>query len=393
MKIFRSILKVAKPHFEKGGRLEKLYNAYDAFETFLFVPGESTPGGAHVRDGIDLKRTMFTVVIAMAPCLVFGIWNVGHQHYLGVGELTGVFEGFTAKLLYGALRVLPIVAVTYFVGLNTEFAFAVLRGHPVNEGFLVTGMLIPLIVPPTIPLWMVALATVFAVVIGKEAFGGTGMNILNVALTARVFLFFAYPTYISGDQVWVAGNPEEFVDGYSGATPLGVGYIDGMDGLAAAAPFTYDLRNMVLGTIPGSIGETSAIAVGLGALVLIATGVGSWKIMASVLAGTVTASSLLTALNITPFQGVPAYYHLFMGGMLFATVYMATDPVTAAQTEKGKWIYGFLIGVFGIVIRVLNPAYPEGFMLAILLMNVFAPTIDHVVVQSNIKRRAARVLQ
>ncbi len=393
MKIFRSILNLAKPHFEKGGLLEKHYNAYDAFETFLFVPGEATAGGAHVRDGIDLKRTMFTVIISLAPCLVFGIWNVGHQHHLAIGELTGVLEGFGPKMLFGAMRVLPIVAVTYFVGLNTEFAFAVLRGHPVNEGFLVTGSLIPLIVPPTIPLWMVALATVFAVVIGKEAFGGTGMNILNVALTARVFLFFAYPTYISGDQVWVAGDPGNFVDGYSGATPLGVGYIDGMDGLTAAAPFTYDLWNMILGTIPGSIGETSAIAVGLGALVLIVTGVGSWKIIASVLAGAFAASSLLTALNISPFQGVPAYYHFFMGGMLFATVYMATDPVTAAQTEKGKWVYGFLVGVFGIVIRVLNPAYPEGFMLAILLMNVFAPTIDYVVVRSNIKRRAARVLQ
>jgi Na+-transporting NADH:ubiquinone oxidoreductase subunit B len=393
MKVFKSLLSVAKPHFEKGGKLEKLHHAYDAFETFLFVPGQATSTGTHIRDGIDLKRTMFTVVIAMVPCLLFGIWNVGHQHYLAIGDLTGLADGFIAKMLYGAMRVLPIVAVTYFVGLNTEFAFAVIRKHPVNEGFLVTGMLIPLIVPPTIPLWMVALATIFAVVIGKEAFGGTGMNVLNVALTARVFLFFAYPTYISGDRVWIAGDPEQFVDGLSGATPLGVAYVEGIEGLRAVTPFVYDLKGMLLGTIPGSIGETSAIAVGLGALILVGTGIGSWKIMASVLAGTLATSSLLAALDISPFQGVPAYYHFFMGGMLFATVYMATDPVTAAQTEKGKVVYGFLIGVFGIVIRVLNPAYPEGFMLAILLMNVFAPTIDHIFVQANINRRARRVLQ
>ncbi len=393
MKVFKALLGTVEPHFAKGGKLEKLHNAYDAFETFLFVPGEATSSGTHIRDGVDLKRTMFTVVLAMVPCLLYGIWNVGHQHHLAIGELTGVWDGFIAKFLYGAMRVLPIVAVTYFVGLNTEFAFAVIRKHPVNEGFLVTGMLIPLIVPPTIPLWMVALATLFAVVIGKEAFGGTGMNILNVALTARVFLFFAYPTYISGDRVWISGDPEQFVDGLSGATPLGVAYIDGMNGLAGVAPFVYDLKNMVLGTIPGSIGETSAIAVALGALILLATGIGSWKIMASVVAGTLATSSLLGVLDISPFQGVPAHYHLFMGGMLFATVFMATDPVTAAQTEKGKLVYGFLIGVFGIVIRVLNPAYPEGFMLAILLMNVFAPTIDHFVVQANVKRRASRVLQ
>jgi Na+-transporting NADH:ubiquinone oxidoreductase subunit B len=283
--------------------------------------------------------------------------------------------------------------VAYLVGLGTEFAFAVIRGHAVNEGFLVTGMLIPLILPPEIPLWMVALATAFAVVIGKEAFGGTGMNILNVALVARVFLFFAYPTYISGDQVWVAGDDTGFVDGYSGATPLAVAYLDGMAGLDAAEPFRYDLWNMVVGTIPGSIGETSAIAVGIGAVVLIVTGIGSWSVMASVVAGTLITSGLLASIGIAPFQGVPAHYHLVMGGMLFATVFMATDPVTAAQTATGKIVYGFLIGVFGIVIRVLNPAYPEGWMLAILLMNVFAPTIDHVVVQANIKRRMRRALQ
>ena len=393
MKIFKSLLRIAKPQFEKGGKLEKLHNAYDAFETFLFVPGQPTRGGTHIKDGIDLKRTMFTVIIAMIPCLLFGIWNVGHEHFIALGEFVGVWDGLLAKMMYGAVQVLPIVAVAYFVGLNTEFAVAVIRNHPVNEGFLVTGMLIPLILPPTIPLWMVALATLFAVVIGKEAFGGTGMNILNVALTTRVFIFFAYPTYITGDRVWVAGDAGQFVDGYSGATPLAVAYLDGLDGLAAATPFVYDLKNMIVGTIPGSIGETSAIAVAIGAIVLLVTGIGSWKIMASVVAGSLATSTLLSAIEISPFPDVPTYYHLFMGGMLFATVFMATDPVTAAQTEKGKFVYGFLIGVFGIVIRVLNPAYPEGWMLAILLMNVFAPTIDHFFVQANIKRRINRVLQ
>jgi Na+-transporting NADH:ubiquinone oxidoreductase subunit B len=393
MKLLKGMLGAVRPHFTEGGKFQKLHYAYDAFETFLFVPARTTEGGAHIKDGIDLKRTMFTVVVAMLPCLFFGIWNVGHQHYVAIGEMTGLADGFTAKVLYGSLRVLPIMVVAYAFGLGTEFAFAVVRRHPVNEGFLVTGMLIPLILPPGIPLWMVALATVFAVVIGKEAFGGTGMNILNVALVARVFLFFAYPTYISGDQVWVAGDPDQYVDGYSGATPLAVAYLDGMSGLEAAAPFSYDLWNMVVGTIPGSIGETSAIAVALGALILLITGVGSGKVMGSVVAGTLVTASALAALDIAPFAGVPAYYHLFMGSMLFATVYMATDPVTAAQTERGKYVYGFLIGVFGIVIRVLNPAYPEGWMLAILLMNVFAPTIDHIILRGNMKRRTRRALQ
>lgn len=394
MKLFRNILNGIKPHFEEGGKLNKLYYAYDAFETFLFVPGHATdPGGTHIKDGIDLKRTMFTVVIAMVPCLLFGIWNVGHQHFLAMGEFIGAGEGFMDKVMYGALKVLPIVIVSYAVGLGVEFGFAVARKHPVNEGFLVTGMLIPLVMPPTLPLWMVALATIFAVVIGKEAFGGTGMNILNVALTARVFVFFAYPTFISGDQVWVAGDPSTFVDGFSGATPLAVAYVDGLQGLASMQHMAYDLKSIIIGTIPGSIGETSLIAIGIGALILIVTGIGSWRIMLSVIAGAMATSALLFALDINPFPNVPAHYHLFMGSLLFATVFMATDPVTAAQTEKGKYIYGFLIGVFGIIIRVLNPAYPEGWMLAILLMNVFAPTIDHIVVQANIKRRLSRALK
>ena len=384
MQIFKNLLSTIKPHFEKGGKLEKFYYGYDAFETFLFVPGHSThKGETHIKDSIDLKRTMFTVIVAMTPCLLFGIWNVGHQYYLNLGEFTGLMEGFLDKVIHGSIQVLPIVIVSYGVGLGIEFAFAIMRKHPVNEGFLVTGMLIPLVMPPTLPLWMVALATAFAVLIGKEAFGGTGMNILNVALTARVFVFFAYPTYISGDKVWIA-------DGVTGATPLGVGYLDGIEGLASHDH--YSLLNMIIGVIPGSIGETSLLAIGAGATILILTGIGSWRIMLSVIGGAFLTAMVISLFDITPFSGVPPHYHLFMGSMLFAAVFMATDPVTAAQTETGKIIYGLLIGVFGMIIRVLNPAYPEGWMLAILLMNVFAPTIDHMVVQSNIKRRLSRAL-
>ncbi len=391
MKLFENILENIKPHFEEGGKLNKLYYAYDAFETFLFVPGHAAdPGGTHIKDGIDLKRTMFTVVVAMIPCLLFGIWNVGHQHFIAMGEFVGAGEGFMDKVMFGALKVLPIVIVSYGVGLGVEFAFAVTRKHPVNEGFLVSGMLIPLVMPPTVPLWMVALATIFAVIIGKEAFGGTGMNILNVALTARVFIFFAYPTFISGDQVWVAGDPSSFIDGFSGATPLAVGYLDGMQGLASMQHVSYDLQNLIVGMIPGSIGETSAIAIGLGAILLLVTGIASWRVMLSMLIGAFLMATVLYIADISPFPDVPAHYHLFMGSFLFAMVFMATDPVTAAQTQTGKYIYGFLIGVFGMIIRVLNPAYPEGWMLAILLMNVFAPTIDHYIVQQNIKRRVTR---
>ncbi len=394
MKLFENFLGNIKPHFEEGGKLHKMYYAYEAFETFLFVPGHvSEEGNTHIKDGIDLKRTMFTVVVAMIPCLLFGIWNVGHQHFIAMGEFLGAGEGFMDKVMFGALKVLPIVIVSYGVGLGVEFAFAVSRRHPVNEGFLVTGMLIPLIMPATIPLWMVALATIFAVVVGKEAFGGTGMNILNVALTARVFIFFAYPTYISGDAVWVAGDPSTFIDGFSGATPLAVAYLDGLQGLSSMQHVTYDFSNLALGLIPGSVGETSAIAIGIGAVILLVSGIASWRVMLSLLIGAFVTSIIFFAADINPFPDVPAYYHIFMGGMLFAMVFMATDPVTAAQTEKGKYIYGFLIGVFGMIIRVLNPAYPEGWMLAILLMNVFAPTIDHMIIQSNIKRRLSRALK
>jgi len=391
MKLFENLIGKVKPHFEEGGKLENYYYGFEALETFLFVPGHPSQG-THIKDGIDLKRTMFTVVVAMIPALLFGMWNVGHQHFVAMGEFAAMGEGFMDKILFGSVTVLPIVIVAYGVGLGIEFVFAMIRRHPVNEGFLVSGMLIPLIMPPTIPLWMVALATAFAVIIGKEAFGGTGMNILNVALIARVFVFFAYPTYMSGDAVWVAGDPSLFVDGFSGATPLGVAYLGGAQALADVSFLHYDLTSLIIGTVPGSIGETSVIAIGIGALILLITGIASWRVMASVVVGALTAGFLFSLGGISFFEGVPAYAHLVMGSMMFATVFMATDPVTSAHTATGKLIYGFLIGIFGMVIRALNPAYPEGWMLAILLMNVFAPTIDHFVVQSNIKRRLSRAL-
>ena len=390
MKFIEDQLHKIKPHFEEGGKLEKLYWGFEAFETFLFVSDRTANDGVHIKDGIDLKRTMFTVVIALIPSLLFGMWNVGHQHFLAIGEFTALADGFMDKLIYGAIKVLPIVVVAYGTGLGIEFMIAIVRGHPVNEGFLVSGMLIPLLMPPTIPMWMVALATAFAEVLGKEAFGGTGMNILNVALLARVFIFFAYPTYISGDAVWVAGEAANFVDGFSGATPLGVAYLGGAEALANVAVHDYSMMSLILGTVPGSIGESSVIAIGIGALILISTGIGSWRIMLSVLVGAFVTASVFSFAGISYFQGVTPFMHIIMGSMLFATVFMATDPVTAAQTTRGKWIYGFLIGVFGMIIRALNPAYPEGWMLAILLMNVFAPTIDHFIVQSNIKRRLSR---
>ena len=327
---------------------------------------------------------MFTVVLSLVPCLLFGMWNVGHQHFLATGQQAE----FLAKFLFGLSVVLPMLMVSYGVGLTIEFIFAVLRGHPVNEGYLVTGMLIPLILPPTIPLWMVAFATAFAVIIGKEAFGGTGMNILNIALAARVFLFFAYPAYMAGDNIWVASGAAKFVDGFSGATPLAAAYSGGLEGLSRQ----YSLSDLFLGAIPGSVGETSVVAIAIGACLLIFTGIGSWSIMASVIAGAFATGAIFTLAGIQPFQGVPPHYHLVMGSVLFAAVFMATDPVTAAQTAKGKIVYGLLIGVAGMVIRVLNPAYPEGWMLAILLMNVFAPAIDHYFVSANMRRRLQRAL-
>ncbi|WP_339924117.1 NADH:ubiquinone reductase (Na(+)-transporting) subunit B [uncultured Cyclobacterium sp.] len=397
MKFLRDLLDKQKPLFQKGGKLEDLYYLYEAGETFMFSPNHTTAiKGAQVKDAIDLKRMMITVVIAMIPCLIFGIYNTGHLHYLAVGE-AGTFGD---KFILGLTLVLPIVLVAYTAGGIVEAVFAVVRKHPINEGFLVTGMLIPLVVPATTPLWQVALATVFAVVIAKEVFGGTGMNILNVAMTARAFLYFAYPAQISGDQVWTYLGDKMPVDGFSGATALAVAYQSGQDGVNAVSNLAshnaslmdnmFGFQNMFMGFIPGSIGETSTLMVLIGAAILLFTGVASWKIIVSGFGGAYIMAAVMQLLAVNEFMAMPAHYHLVMGGIAFGIVFMATDPVSAAQTESGKWIYGLLIGVLTIIIRVTNPAYPEGIMLAVLFMNVFAPLIDYYVVKANKKRRLQR---
>lgn len=391
MKIFRNLLDSVKPNFEKGGKLEKFYPAYDAIETFLFVPGHTSNSGAHIRDAIDLKRTMITVVLALLPALLFGIWNTGYQHFLALGQDASFWEMFG----FGAIKVLPIVVVSYAVGLGVEFVFGIINGHSINEGFLVTGMLIPLCLPVGIPLWMVAVATLFAVIIGKEVFGGTGMNILNVALTARAFLFFAYPTLMSGDKVWIdttTAAGQTLADGYTGATLLAQStesattYVN-----AAGVQFTDVFSAAFMGTIPGSIGETSVLAILIGAAILLYTGIGSWRIMLSATVGGLVMGLIFNAFAVNSFMAVPAINQLVFGGFAFGVVFMATDPVTASQTNRGKWIYGFLIGIFAIMIRVFNPAYPEGVMLAILFMNVMAPLIDHYVIRANVSKRLKRV--
>lgn len=389
MKLLRNFLDGIKPNFEKGGKLEKLHPAFDAFETFAFVPGHTAHSGAHIRDAIDLKRTMVLVIIAMVPALLFGMWNVGALHYSALGAEASLIEAFT----FGAIKVLPIVAVSYIVGLGIEFAAAIIRGHQVNEGFLVTGMLIPLIMPVTMPLWMVAVSTAFAVIIGKEVFGGTGMNILNVALTARAFAFFAYPKNMSGDKVWVdttTASGESVVDGYSGATALGE--------LASTGSTNFSAMDAFLGFVPGSIGETSTLAILIGAAILMYTGIASWKIMLSALVGAFVMGGIFNVFGqyaVSPeqigFMSLPFWQQTLYGGFAFGVVFMATDPVSAAQTERGKWIYGFLVGFFAIMIRVFNPAYPEGIMLSILFMNVMAPLIDHYVLEANISKRLKRV--
>ena len=397
MKFLRDALDKVKPHFEEGGKWEKYFYIFEAHETLLFSPKETTYSkGVQIRDAIDMKRMMMTVIISMLPCLIFGIWNVGHQHFLALGQDAELMD----KIIIGAIRVVPIIIVSYVVGLGIEFTFSVIRQHPVNEGFLVTGMLIPLVMPATVPLWQVALATAFAVIIGKEAFGGTGMNILNVALTARAFLYFAYPSQISGEVWTYLGDNAQAVAGYSGATPLALGadaVATGSDMMANMASFgagwadnMYSFSSMFFGFMPGSIGETSTLMCLIGALILVATGVGSWKIIVSVFAGAFGMGLLLNGFGANNFMLMPAHYHLVIGGLAFGAVFMATDPVTAAQTEKGKWIYGFGIGVLTVIIRVLNPAYPEGIMLAILFFNVFAPLIDFYVVKANKKRRLQR---
>jgi len=396
MKFIKNIFDSNKPLFEKGGKFEKLMPLFETFETLFFVPSEVTSfKGTQIKDAIDLKRMMMTVIISMLPCLLFGIWNVGYQHTLATGESLTFIE----QIFLGLIVVLPIVVVSYGTGLGIEFIFGIKKGHALNEGFLVSGMLIPLVVPPTIPLWQVALATAFAVLIGKEVFGGTGMNILNVALTARAFLYFAYPSQISGD-VWTYLGDKTPIDGYTGGTSLAianeasVGGQNVVEALASSntvvsADF-FNFSNLFLGFIPGSIGETSALMALIGAVILIITGVGSWKIIVSVFGGAYLTGLLFNFIGANEYMLMPAHYHLVIGGMAFGAVFMATDPVTATQTEKGKWIYGILIGVLTVLIRVFNPAYPEGIMLAILFMNVFAPLIDFYIVKANKQRRILR---
>ncbi|MFA5324782.1 MAG: NADH:ubiquinone reductase (Na(+)-transporting) subunit B [Bacteroidales bacterium] len=382
MNALRKHIDKIKPNFAKGSKLGFLNSTFDAFESFLFVPNKVTKGGSHVKDSVDLKRIMTAVIISVLPAVLFGMWNIGYQHNLAIGG----DMGFWPIVLYGFLKILPLYLVSYIVGLGIEFTSAQIRGHEVNEGYLVTGMLIPLIVPVSIPLWMLALAVAFAVIIGKEVFGGTGMNIWNPALLARAFLFFAYPGHMTGDKVWVAGlQKDAIVDGFSGATPLA----QISDGLGS---IQYSFSDMFFGFIPGSVGETSTLAILIGAFILIYTGVGSWKIMFSCVLGALTIGFIanIFALSEASILAVPAYYHLVMGGFAFGAVFMATDPVSSAQTEKGKWIYGFLIGAFAVTIRLFNPGYPEGMMLAILLMNTFAPLIDYYVVEGNIKKRLKR---
>ncbi|WP_046757260.1 NADH:ubiquinone reductase (Na(+)-transporting) subunit B [Kordia jejudonensis] len=380
----------------------KMAPAFNALHTFLYLPNETTHNGTHIKAADDLKRTMNTVIMALVPCLIYGMFNAGYQHYLALGEIEAA-NGFLGgsfwtldNLILGAWQVLPLVVVSYGVGLAVEFLFAVIKGHEVEEGYLVTGMLVPLIVPVDIPLWMLAVAVIFGVVIGKEVFGGTGMNILNPALTIRAFLFFAYPTWMSGDKVWVHGAVERAgtPDAISGETLLGAyAQNSSLPGI--------DYWDMFWGLIPGSVGETSKFLIIIGALFLIFTKVGSWRIMLSTLIGALVMGLIFNGVvdagwipDTSKFYGlmsVPFWQHLIIGSILFGAVYMATDPVTAAQTNKGKWIYGFLIGFISIMIRVFNPAYPEGVFLAILLMNVFAPTIDHYVVQGNVKKRMKRL--
>ena len=382
----------------KGTRMAPAFNA---IHTFLYLPNETTKNGTHIKAADDLKRTMNTVIMAMVPCLIFGMFNAGYQHYLALGtiEASNGFLGDSfwtiENLIVGAWKVIPLLIVSYGVGLLIEFIFAVIKGHEVEEGYLVTGMLVPLIVPVDLPLWMLAVAVAFGVVIGKEVFGGTGMNILNPALTIRAFLFFAYPTWMSGDKVWVHGAVERAgtADAISGETILG--------SYAQSQDVVYSYADMFFGLIPGSIGETSKILIILGALFLIFTKVGSWRIILSTLIGALVMGLIFNSVvdlglinQTSKFYGlmsVPFWQHLIIGSILFGAVYMATDPVTASQTNKGKWIYGFLIGFISIMIRVFNPAYPEGVFLAILLMNVFAPTIDHYVIQGNVKKRMKRL--
>ncbi len=398
MKFLRNQLDKVEPLFVKGGKLERLYPVYEAADTFLYTPGHRTESGPHVRDAIDLKRTMILVVLALLPATLFGIWNVGFQVMratidtgLRPSDLALDFSetGHLRALWDGLYQFGPIYFVTIAVGGTIEAIFSIVRKHEINEGFLVTSLLFPLTLPPDIPLWQVAVGIAFGVIIGKEIFGGTGMNILNPALTARVFLYFAYPQQISGDEVWVAAAKENWVDGFAGATPLATFFNHGW----ASEQYLYSLSDCLFGFIPGSIGETSAIACLIGAVVLIASKIGSWRIMAGCLIGTAWTVLVLNALSPAPdhYMSIPLHWHLVSGSFAFGAVFMATDPVSASQTNLGRWIYGFLIGALMVMVRVLNPAYPAGIMLAILFMNVFAPLIDHYVMKANIRRREVRL--
>ena len=386
-----------EPNFVKGAKYEKWNPLFETIATFAFTPKLVTTKGAHIRDGVDLKRTMMMVIIALIPCLLFGIYNTGHWQM--VAELGNrnlpYWENGLNKFWNGSIIVLPLIVVSYGVGLGIEFLFGMLRGHSLHEGFLVSGMLIPLTMPADVPLWMVGVATAFAVIIGKEIFGGTGMNIINVALTARAFLFFAYPTSMSGDKVWMAGTETTKVDGFTGSTALGdlATFMSDKPVFQNLNGFTseYTLSESFIGMIPGSIGETSTLACLIGAAILLITGVGSLRIMASFFVGGLAMGLLLNLMGGNPYFELPAVYHLVIGSFAFGAIFMATDPVSAAQTAKGKLVYGFLGGLLAILIRVLNPAYPEGVMLAILFMNISAPIIDYYVIQGNINRRLKRI--
>ena len=387
----RKYIDKIKPAFEKGGKFGFLHSTFDAFESFLYVPDTVTRKGSHIRDCVDLKRIMIIMVLALVPAMLFGIWNTGYQHSLAFG-LTD--WGFWDIVGYGLVKVIPLYLVSYIVGLAIEFISAQIRGHEVNEGYLVSGMIIPLIVPADVPLWMLAIAVAFAVILGKEVFGGTGMNIWNPALLCRAFLFFSYPSMMSGDTIWTSGVTRYMaegkafacgnglVDSYSGATPLAHPTVEGLQSAGTS------LWDLISGVIPGCVGETSVIAILIGAVILIWTGVASWKIMFSSLVGGLAIGYLGFATGVTD---LPGYYQLLMGGFLFGTVFMATYPVTSARTETGKWIYGFLVGALAVTVRLFNPGYPEGMMLAILLMNTFAPLIDHYVTDAAISRRAKKV--
>jgi Na+-transporting NADH:ubiquinone oxidoreductase subunit B len=379
----RNYLNKIKPAFEEGGKLHAFRSVFDGFETFLYVPNTTARSGAHIHDAIDSKRIMSMVVIALMPAMLFGMYNVGYQNYLAAGTLDQA--GFWSIFFYGFLAVLPKILVSYIVGLGIEFAWAQWKGEEIQEGYLVSGIIIPLIVPVGCPLWILAIACAFAVIFAKEIFGGTGMNIFNVALVTRAFLFFSYPQKMSGDTVWVAsdkifGLGNTLPDSYTCATPLAQ--------VGQGTEVSSNLCDMITGFIPGSIGETSVIAIALGAILLLWTGIASWKTMLSVFVGGSLMAAIFEAVGMTT---IPFYEHLVLGGFAFGAVFMATDPVTSARTECGKWVYGFLIGVMAIIIRVMNPGYPEGMMLAILFMNMFAPLIDHCVVQRNVSKRMKRI--